>query len=473
LSIEKYDIDEAWGKVTLKSKIGYSCTSLGTQLVHGIFLVSLLFYYREIILLPEIYLIWAFIFYAVWNAINDPLFGWLSDKTRTRWGRRIPYYFLFVPIMSVAFVFLWLSPTVAEVGETAVFIWLLIWMCIYDTAFTAALLVWSALGQEMSMNHAERGSIQIFSLIFGLVGFLIALLMPMLFLEEAGRNGFIFLSFFLAALQFILMMVTTITVKEKLEFSQIDEPVGLFDSIKYTFKSKSFWITVSMNFLLIFNQSVFFTNLFFFTYYGIPGYDPFFILLLIVGITLIGIFIGIIYISKINEKKGVKTAMIHSIFWQGVGFLLVGLVPGIWCVIGFFFFGISVFGALTLFNAAFGEVCDEDELKTGTRREAAIFGTNALITKPAESLAAVFIALMLLLFLYQEPISGVQQTQSDFTVLGIRIAMGIVPAIVAFLALLIFSFSPLHGENLKEIKENLNAKHEEKKQKLKAKISKK
>ena len=473
MSIEKYDIDEVWGKVSLKSKLGYSSTSLGSQLVHGIFLVSLLFYYREVMLLPEIYLIWAFIFYAAWNAINDPLFGWLSDRTSTRWGRRIPYYFLFVPIMSIAFVFLWLSPTVAEAGEMGVFIWLLIWMCIYDTAFTAVLLAWSALGQEMSMDHIERGRIQIFSLIFGLVGFLIALLMPLLFLEAAGREGFIFLAIVLAALQFVLMMITTVTVKEKLEFSQIDEPVGLFDSIKNTFRRKSFWITVTMNFLLIFNQTVFFTNLFFFTYYGIPGYDPFFLLLLIVGITLIGVFVGIIYISKINEKKGVKAAMMHSIFWQGVGFLIVGLVPGIWCVIGFFFFGISVFGALTLFNAAFGEVCDEDELKTGTRREASIFGTNALITKPAESLAAIFIALMLLFFLYQEPIGGVQQTQSDFTVLGIRIAMGIVSAIIAFLVILIYSFSPLHGEHLKEIKQKLNVMHEEKKQKLKAKITEK
>jgi Na+/melibiose symporter-like transporter len=170
---------------------------------------------------------------------------------------------------------------------------------------------------------------------------------------------------------------------------------------------------------------------------------------------------------KINEKKGVKSAMMHSVFWQGIGFLLVGILPGIFALIGFFFVGIGLYGAMTLFNAAFGEVCDEDEVKTGTRREAAIFGTNAFITKWAESLAGIFLAAMLLLFLYQEPISGVQQTQSDYTILGIKIAMGVVPAAVSFLALLIFKSSPLEGEYLQEIKTTISKMHDEKRAKLK------
>lgn len=452
--------------VSLKSKLGFASTSLGSQLVHGIFITLLLFYYVEQLLLPEIYIIWAFIFYAIWNAINDPLFGWLSDRTNTRWGRRIPYYWIFVPIMSVSFVFLWMCPTTAEIGPLGVFAWLLIFMCIYDMAFTATLLAWSALGQEMSMDHRERGSIQIYSLIFGIIGFLIALVLPMLFLEESGREGFIFIAIILACVQFIAMMITTITVREKLEFSQVEKPIGLVSSIKHTFKSRSFLITVGMNFWLIFTQAVFFANLFFYTSYAIPGYDSFTLLLIVVGLTVVGILIGIVYIIRINEKKGVKAAMMHSIFWQGVGFLLIGILPGILSVIGFFFVGIGLFGAMSLFNAAFGEVVDEDEVKTGERREASIFGLNALVTKPAESLAAVFVALILLLFLYQEPIGGVQQTQSDYTIIGIKIAMGIVPAVVSFLALIIIKFSPLHGEYLREIKTKITEIHKEKREKL-------
>jgi GPH family glycoside/pentoside/hexuronide:cation symporter len=457
--------------VATKAKVGYSLTALGSQLVHGIFLISLVFYYREQLLLPEIYIIIAFGFYAIWNAINDPLFGWLSDKTNTRWGRRIPYYWIFVPVMTVSFLLLWVGPSTTEVSDFIVFLWLLITMCMYDTAFTAVLLVWSALGQEMSMDHRVRANIQIYTLIFGLAGTLVALILPMLFLEQAGRGGFIFLAIILAIIQFITMMTTSFTVKEKLEFSQVDKPLGLVDAVKHTFKSKSFIIAVTMNFGLIFTQSILYGNLFFYTYYAIPGYDSFLLLLIIVAALLIGIVVGIIYIVRINDKKGVKTAMLHSILWQGIGFLLIGILPGILSVIGFFFVGIGIFGAMTLFNAAFGEVADEDEVKTGTRREAAIFGINALITKPAESLGNALIALMLLIFLYQEPIGGTQQPQSDFTILGIKIAMGIIPGIVCFLAFLIFRMSPLHGDYLKEVKTKMSQMHQEKKEKLRLKMA--
>ena len=121
---------------------------------------------------------------------------------------------------------------------------------------------------------------------------------------------------------------------------------------------------------------------------------------------------------------------------------------------------------MTLYNAAYGDVCDEDEIKTGIRREAAIFGVNAFITKWAESLSGIFIAAMLLLFLYQEPIGGMQQPQSDFTIIGIKITMGVVPAFVSFLAMLIYKFSPLEGEYLSEIKAKITKMHEEKRAKL-------
>lgn len=453
-------------RVKSSIKFSYSLTSLGTQAIHGVFQASLIIYFREKMLLPEVYIFWAFMFFAIWNAINDPLFGWLSDKTKTRWGRRIPYLMVFTPIMTISFIFLWLSPTKGEIGELGVFFYMLILICIYDTAFTAALLVWTALGQELSMDHRERASIQIYSLILGVVGTLIALLFPSMFLDQPGREGFIYLTIILAILQLITMGITTLTVKERLEFSHVDEPMGLFDSFKNTIKRKSFLTTVLMNFFLIFIQSVFFGNLFFYTYYAIPGFSSDLLLILVIGMTIAGLGFGTYYTVKVNEKKGVKTAMIHSIFLHGLGFLLVGILPGIIAVVGFFFVGIGMYAAMTLFNVAFAEVIDEDEVDTGRRREASIMGINALITKPAESFAGGFIAIMLLLFQYQEPISGIQQPQSDLTIIGIKLAMGVVPAIAAFLAIYIYKFNPLYGEHLKKIKTKMYQMHKEKREKL-------
>lgn len=453
-------------KVKSSIKFTYSLTSLGTQLVHGVFQASLIIYFREKMLLPEIYIFWAFMFFAIWNAVNDPLFGWLSDRTKTRWGRRIPYLIVFTPIMTISFIFLWLSPTIGVAGELGVFFYMLALICIYDSAFTAALLVWTALGQELSMDHRERASIQVYSLGLGVIGTLVALLLPSLFLDQPGTAGFIYLSIILAATQFITMMTTTFTVKERLEFSHVDEPIGFFDAFKHTFKRKSFLTTVFMNFFLIFIQSVFFGNLFFYTYYAIPEFDSDLLLILVVILTVAGVASGTYYTVKLNEKKGVKTAMLRAILWHGLGFLLVGILPGIFAVIGFFFVGVGIYATMTLFNVAFADVIDEDEIDTGTRREAAIMGINALITKPAESFAGGFIAIMLLIFQYQEPIGDVQQVQSAFTIMGIKIAMGVVPGLLALLAAFIYRMNPLYGEYLRSIKTKMNEIHKEKRKKM-------
>ena len=452
--------------VKTSNKISFGLTSLGAQVVHGVFQAALIIYFREKMLLPEVYIFWAFMFFAIWNAINDPLFGWLSDKTKTKWGRRIPYLAVFTPIMTISFIFIWLSPTKGEIGELGVFFYMLILICIYDTAYTAALLVWTALGQELSMDHRERASIQVYSLALGVIGTLMALILPSFFLDQPEREGFIYLTIILAALQFITMMITALTLKERLEFSHVDEPMGFFDAFKNTLKRKSFLTTVFMNFFLIFIQSVLFGNLFFYTYYAIPDFNSDLLLLLVVGFTVAGVGFGTYYTVKVNEEKGVKTAMLRAIILHGLGFLLVGILPGIFAVVGFFLVGIGIYAAMTLFNVAFAEVIDEDEVDTGRRREAAIMGINALITKPAESLAGGFIAIMLLLFKYTEPIGEVQQPQSDLTILGIKLAMGVIPAIVAFLAVFIYNMNPLYGKHLNEIKTKMYKMHEEKKKKF-------
>lgn len=451
-------------KVNTSTKFYFGIFQFGSQLVHGVFTASLIFFYIEKMLLPEFYIMWAFIIYAIWNAINDPLFGWLSDRTHTKWGRRVPYLRIFTPLMTLSFILLWLSPPISQIGEFGVFLYLLVFMSIYDTAFTAALLVYSALGQELSLDHRERANLQVYAMVFGVFGTLIALLLPDFFLEEPGRENFIILTIILGTIQFLVMGIPSFTIKERLEFSQIENPLKFWNSMKHTLKSKSFLIAVSMNFLLVFIQAVFFGNLFFYLDYAFPDtINSTLILILLLVFTLSGIVFGLFYIMKINNRKGVKKAMIHGTTILGFGFIIGGVLPGIYAVIGFFFIGIGLFGITTLFNSVFGEVADEDEVKTGQRREAAIFGVNALITKPAESIAGVFIALMLAIFLYQPPIGGVQQSQLPITIIGIRLAMGVIPGIIALLSVLILKFFPLQGQYLKDIKSKIYEMHREQK----------
>lgn len=455
-------------KVDLKTKFCYAISSFGSFTIFTVFLSLVIIYYREILLLPSIYILWAFTFYAILNAINGVFFGWISDRTRTSQGRRIPYLKFFAPFLAISFIFIWISPSKGEIGVFGVFIWLLFSMILFDIFYNATNLAYISLGQELSMDNRERANIQAFVMVFGIFSTMISLILPLIILENMGRKGFIYFTIVLAVIQLITMLITSFTVKERLEFSLIQEPLGILDSFKHTIKSKSFLIVVFVNFCILFIQAVLFGNIFFYIFYVFTEYNPTLIIIIIGCLILSGLFFGTFYTLKINASKGLKPALFNSLLFVGVGLILIGVLPGIISLTGFFVFGFGLFGVMALINTAFGAVADEDEVKYGTRREAAIFGINSFITKPAQSIAGIFIAFILLVFQYQEPINGVQQSQSDFTILGFRLAMGIIPGFIVLGSALIFKLYPLHGNYLAEVKATMYQMHEEKREKYKA-----
>ena len=108
-----------------------------------------------------------------------------------------------------------------------------------------------------------------------------------------------------------------------------------------------------------------------------------------------------------------------------------------------------------LVNPMVGDIADEDELKTHSRREGMFFGINALVTKPASSLIIFIFTFMLEFFGYNSELT-VQPAQAIF---GLRLGVGILPIgflVLGFLALL---FYPLHGDKLNQIKTNLSILH--------------
>lgn len=455
-------------KVDLKTKLCYAISSFGSYTIFAVFLSSVIIYYREILLLPSIYILWAFTLYAILNAINGFFFGWISDRTRTSQGRRIPYLKFLAPFLAVSFVIVWISPTNEEIGVFGVFLWMLLSMILFDIFYNATNLAYMSLGQELSMDNRERANIQMFVMFFGIISTFISLVLPINILETMGRTGFIYFTVILAIVQLITMLITAFTIKERIEFSKIQEPLGIIDSFKQTVKNKSFIIIVYVNFWIILIQALLFGNMFFYIFYVFAQYNPNLIVILIGFFILLGLSTGTIYTLKINATKGLKTALLESLVFVGIGLILIGILPGIIALLGFFLFGFGLFGVVALINTAYGAVADEDEVKYGSRREAAIFGIDSLITKPAQSIAGIFIAIILIFFRYQEPIDGIQQPQSDFTILGFRLVMGVIPGLIMLSSALVFKFYPLQGKYLEDIQSKMYKMHEEKFEKYKA-----
>jgi GPH family glycoside/pentoside/hexuronide:cation symporter len=98
----------------------------------------------------------ALLIYAIWNAVNDPLFGYITDSTRSKLGYRIPYMRYTAPFLALTFTLIWFAPP--EARDHAIFAWMVVTMLLYDTAYTMIGLVYSALLPEITEADAERNA---------------------------------------------------------------------------------------------------------------------------------------------------------------------------------------------------------------------------------------------------------------------------------------------------------------------------
>ncbi|MEX2758239.1 MAG: MFS transporter, partial [Candidatus Sigynarchaeota archaeon] len=120
---------------TRRQKFVWGICSFGGSLVQGTYGALLTYFYQTYLGLAASFIGWSAFIYAIWNAVNDPLFGWISDRTRSGLGRRIPYIRFGAPIYALAFIACWINWP--GHSQTWLFIQFLLLLFIFDTLYTA------------------------------------------------------------------------------------------------------------------------------------------------------------------------------------------------------------------------------------------------------------------------------------------------------------------------------------------------
>ncbi|MFN2304013.1 MAG: MFS transporter, partial [Anaerolineales bacterium] len=139
-------------RLKFSTKLFYGLASFGTSTVSSIFAALLPIFYQDYLGLSARWIGIASAIYAVWNAINDPLFGYITDSTHSKLGRRIPYMRFTAPFLALTFILVWFAPQGA--GDITLFWWMLITMLLYDTCYTIIGLVH---GWFMSIDADLKG----------------------------------------------------------------------------------------------------------------------------------------------------------------------------------------------------------------------------------------------------------------------------------------------------------------------------
>jgi GPH family glycoside/pentoside/hexuronide:cation symporter len=157
--------------MTLRTRLGYGAGDLGGNLFFTVVSFHLLIFFTDTVGLSPALTGLAFTVARLWDAVTDPLMGVISDRTRTRWGRRRPYLLAGAPLLLVGIAVLFVDPGLSTQG--ALFAWAAIVYGLANTAYTVAFIPYNSLTPDLAPGSDQRTALNGYRMTFAVVGTLI------------------------------------------------------------------------------------------------------------------------------------------------------------------------------------------------------------------------------------------------------------------------------------------------------------
>jgi len=443
-------------KISLKSKVSVSfadgmCATLNGLVTGGGFS----YFFTKFLGMDEGKASLVWILFAIWNAFNDPLFGYLSDRTHNKLGRRIPYIRYGSIFYAVVFIFSWVKWPVGQ-SQGALFFQMFVSLFLFDTFYTAIATSLYIMPYEMAISNKARSGIFIWKIIFSVISMGVPMVVMPLIKPEVGESPaqFQLIITLIGLFAFFVIFSSTFMYKERGFNNGNQDSPSILKSIGACFKNKAFLIFEVISFTVIFGQTILMQGiLYYFDEYSNVSMAACY------GALVVGVLIGLITFIKQQENWGNKTSILVMCAVFGISclamiFLGQFLLASMIC---FFGIGVGFAGGMYLIPLVNGDIIDYDESKTATRREGMYAGVNSFITKPAISLANAAFLMILKWFSYDKTLkSGLQGAQAQK---GILVAWMAFPALLLLLSFISFQYYPLDGEKWNSIKNMISEKH--------------
>jgi glycoside/pentoside/hexuronide:cation symporter, GPH family len=465
--------------IPIKDKVGYGIGNLSIGIAMQVVGTYLVFFSTVILGIPGYLVGLAVGFSVFWDAITDPLMGYISDITHSKtFGRRHLYLIIGSLGVSLTIFLMWIIPT--DLDTNIKFILLFIDIILFKSFITVYVTPYTALGAELSNDYNERTSIQSIKTIFFLFGLafvsvagLYLFFQPSIEYPHGQLNPMSYRNMGIISALVVLMSTGVCYLSTKkyipiLNNKQIKESKGdnvkvFIDSLKSTVKNKAFR-AVALCYMFNNLASAFLSNI------GLHVFTYTFVLTsqqiaIILGVQfLMSILSQPIWMHiarKYDKKPAMNIGLAFSII---AGFLFVILVifkqeiaSQVW-----YFFPYAIlagFGTGALFTIPLSMVADTidyDEYKRGYRFEGFYFGSLTLYYKLSQAIAIFFIGILLDLIRFDSSLVN----QTNFTLISLGLILGIGSILSFTFSYLSLKMYPLNETKVREIQADIQLKRQ-------------
>ena len=456
-------------KTSLKLKLAFASGEVGDNMALNTFTFLIFTFYYTVVEIPSPLMILGFIIWALFNAINDPLIGYLSDRTKSRWGRRIPWMIGATIPLCVLVILLFLPPFTFTRNQLS-FIYFIIILILFDVAYTSFNLNYNALFSEMFVDMKTRSSTGRIRIIFVLLATMFALVFPTFVIEDitnqSGDPVTVTQYQIVGIVAAIIIFISYIIMlkwgaKDPKHISKDAEiPSSFASTLKFTFKHKSFlwFLFPALGTWLVINLLPTLAPLFFTYAVGIDDSELIGILLLV---TFLVAAASTPLWERIRVKKGARMCgLIGIAVWLVTVLFFAFSVNFPMALVAMLLNGLGLGGGLYFYDQCIAEIIDEDEITYGVRRSGIYYAILNFLIRLSMILNFIIIGFVFSStdWMNYNPIP----TDLGLVILGLRILMGIYPAIVLGISLVGMYFYPIKGERLAENRKKLTELHEKK-----------
>ncbi len=454
-------------KLSVGEKVGYGLGDTASNLYWKLFENFQLFFYTDVFGITAGAAATMFFVTKLWDAVNDPLIGFLSDRTRTAWGRFRPYLLWMAVPFAVTGILTFYTPDFSPGGKL---IYAYVTYTLVFMAYTAINIPYGALMGVITSNPLERTSVSTFRFVLAFTGGVIVQKFTEPLVNIFGsavydaegavvsvnkQAGFFWTVVCYAILAVILFVITFATTRERVQ--PISQNNSKFrDDVRDLLGNRPWMVLLFVGlFQILAGWTRGSAVAYYFTYFLDAQFGNF----LVVGtFAAIG---GMLCTKPLTAVFGQRNLMILMN-------VLTGLLTAAFCLLEandtVLIYGLHILASFisgpvpVLLWAMYADSADYSEWKNHRRATGLVFSAATFSQKFGGAIGAAIPGWALAWFSFKEPVEGVVQTQSEETLRGIVLLMSVVPAFFFFCSAAAMIFYNIDRKLLRQIESELRSR---------------